>query len=77
MSDPVNPSYYDFNGIQLNRITGELTGNGSQAAQYVVRSTRMDGDLKNADIDGRIQDLHKAKWFIDAEVVRLERLRDA
>jgi hypothetical protein len=66
-SDAINPKYYQFsNGVQLIDITENLNGNGAQAVQYVTRSTRLDGNNKG-DV---LEDLNKAKWFIDREIRR-------
>jgi hypothetical protein len=67
-SDAINPKYYQFsNGVQLIDITENLNGNGAQAVQYVTRSTRLDGNNKG-DV---LEDLNKAKWFIDREIQRI------
>lgn len=72
-NDPINPSYYRFpSGAETIDITQFLTGNGAQATQYVVRSTRFDKELKG----NPIEDLHKAIWFIEQEIARLEDAED-
>lgn len=72
MSDPINPQHYQgfSNGAEAIDITENLTANGSHAAGYVIRATRADGANKG-DINGRIEDLHKAEWFIGREIQRL------
>lgn len=71
MSDATSPRYYQFGDVQLIAVSGKLTGCGAQAVQYVARSTRMDGKNKGVTVDARIEDLEKAKIFIDFEIDRL------
>lgn len=73
MSDNLNPNYYKFpNGAETIDISQYLSGCGSQAVQYVVRSTRIDKDLKG----NPLEDLRKAIWFIGQEISRLEDAED-
>lgn len=72
MSDATSPKYYQFGDVQLIAISGQLTGCGAQAVQYVARSTRMDGNNKGVEIGSQIEDLEKAKVFIDFEIERLK-----
>ncbi|MGV2822447.1 hypothetical protein ABZX73_16375 [Brevibacterium casei] len=66
--DPINPNYYQFpNGSEAIDITQYLSGCGAQAVQYIVRSTRLDKELKGSPLE----DLKKAAWFIEKEVDRL------
>lgn len=75
MTDAINPSHYKAgwsDDAELISVTENLTGNGAQAVQYVARSTRLDKTLnKNATIDGQVEDLKKAIWFIQREIRRL------
>src|SRR5690606_38022578 len=74
MVDNLNPNYYKFpNGAETIDISQYLSGCGSQAVQYVVRSTRIDKELKG----NPLEDLRKAIWFIEQEIVRLEDAEDA
>ena len=68
--DPINPSYYQgfSNGAQVIDISEHLTSNGGQALQYVARSCRLDGNNKG-DV---VENLEKAKWFIDREIERVK-----
>lgn len=69
MTDNLNPNYYKFpNGAETIDISQYLSGCGSQAVQYVVRSTRIDKDLKG----NPTEDLRKAIWFIEQELSRIE-----
>ena len=73
-NDPINPNYYQFpSGAETIDITQFLTGNGAQATQYIVRSTRFDRELKG----NPVEDLTKAIWFIEREISRLEDEADA
>ena len=68
--DPINPSYYQgfSNAAQVIDISEHLTSNGGQALQYVARSCRLDGNNKG----GVVENLEKAKWFIDREIKRVK-----
>lgn len=71
--DPVNPSHYVFpGGEQVSWISRYLTSNAGQAVQYVCRSSRIDGNNKYRDAQGRIEDLKKGVWFLEDEISRLE-----
>lgn len=71
--DPVSPSHYVLpGGEQVSWISRYLTSNGGQSVQYIARSTRVDGNNKSQDVQGRIEDLRKAVWFIEDEIFRLE-----
>ncbi|SUE29573.1 Protein of unknwon function (DUF3310) [Nocardia farcinica] len=72
MTDAINPQHYQFsNGTQLIDITENLNGNGAQAVQYITRATRLDGRNKADTVDGLVEDLKKARWFVDREIGRL------
>lgn len=65
-------NYYELpSGIQVGEVSGHLTGNAAQAVQYIARSCRVDGIFKNDKVEVRIEDLHKAKRFLDYEINRL------
>lgn len=66
----VNPQHYQgfSNGAQPVDIAEHLSGNGAQALKYIARSTRIDGGNKGEVL----QDLQKAKYFIEREIKRLE-----
>ncbi|AEV52183.1 hypothetical protein RoPhRER2_gp37 [Rhodococcus phage RER2] len=68
MNDAINPDVYQgfSNGAQMIDITENLNGNGAQAVQYIGRSTRLDGVVKGDPIE----DLTKAKWFVERELQR-------
>lgn len=67
-ADAINPQHYQFsNGAQVIDITENLTSNGGQAVQYIARATRLDGQNKG----DQVEDLTKAVWFIEREIIRL------
>lgn len=70
-TDPVNPKHYQnfSNGAQVIDITENLTSNGGAAVKYISRSTRLDGQNKGEVLD----DLHKARWYINREIERLNK----
>ena len=66
-----SPAYYKFpGGIGINDIAGHLNGNGAQATQYTARATRLDGNDKGETVLDRVNDLNKAKVFLDFEIER-------
>lgn len=70
------PAYYLMpdGKTQVKDVAQHLTGNAAQAVQYVVRSSRLDGNNKSNDRAGRLQDLKKAADMIVAEVQRVAAL---
>lgn len=68
-NDPINPNHYQFsNGAEVIDITENLTFNGGNAIKYLARATRLDGQNKGAVLE----DLHKALWYVEREITRLE-----
>lgn len=67
--DAVKPNHYEFpGGVRVFQISQWLTANIAQAVQYLARSSRIDGQNKG----DALEDLQKAKRFIDLEIARLE-----
>lgn len=65
----VDPDHYKFpNGAEVIQISQWLTANSAQAMQYITRSSRIDGKNKG----DTLEDLEKAKVFIDFEIARLK-----
>lgn len=65
MSDPVNhPSHYTSHpsGVECITITEHMNFNLGNAMKYIWR---------NGDKGNLIQDLQKARWYIDREIKRL------
>lgn len=67
--DPINPPHYQgfTNGAQVIDITEGLSFAGGNAVKYVARACRIDGVTKG----NPIEDLKKARWYIDRELTRL------
>lgn len=68
-SDAVNhPNYYVMpDGAEVVHITKWLNSSGGQAVQYIVRSTRIDGVVK----ENPIEDIDKAIFWLNVERERL------
>lgn len=67
-TDPTSPAHYAFpGGAEVIDISQWLTSNAAQALQYIARSSRIDGKNKG----DTVEDLLKAKVFIDFELKRL------
>lgn len=66
MSDPVSPKHYQgfSNGAQVIDITECLNFNRGNAVKYVARAGRK-------AYAQEIEDLHKARWYIDREIARV------
>lgn len=67
MNDPVNhPSHYTWlpNGLEVIDITEQFNFNLGNALKYIMRHEHK-GDA--------IQDLKKARWYIDREISRREK----
>ena len=71
MHDNVNhPKHYTgfSNGSEVIDITENCTFNTGNAIKYAARAGRTDGNVKG----NIVEDLHKAKWYIEREIKRLE-----
>ncbi len=66
MTDAINPSHYQDHpsGIQCIQITEHMNFCLGNAIKYIWRA-----GLKN----NAIEDLEKARWYIDREIARIER----
>lgn len=67
MSDPVNhPSHYGgfSNGAEVIDITECLNFNRGNAVKYITRAGAKDPDKE-------IEDLEKARWYLNREIKRL------
>lgn len=67
--DPTNPDYYRMGNAEAIDISEHLTFSGGNAVKYIVRSCRVDGVHKS----DRLEDLAKAKWYIEREIDRLSK----
>jgi hypothetical protein len=65
VSDPVNsPDHYNRFGVQVIEITEHLSFCIGNVVKYCAR----------ADFKGnKLQDLKKARWYLEREIARLER----
>lgn len=71
MHDNVNhPKHYIgfSNGSEVIDITENCTFNTGNAIKYAARAGRTDGNVKG----NILEDLNKAKWYIEREIKRLE-----
>lgn len=68
-SDAVNPRHYRgfSNGAQVIDISERLSFNTGNAVKYLARAGRTDGQVKGEII----QDLEKARWYINREIDHL------
>lgn len=67
MTDQVNhPAHYTaYNGVEVIELTEQMNFNRGNAVKYIARA-----GLKSKDTE--IQDLEKARWYIDRELNRLK-----
>jgi hypothetical protein len=65
MSDTINPSHYQSHpsGIECIQVTEHMGFNLGNAIKYIWRA----GFKGNT-----IEDLQKAKWYLEREIARLE-----
>lgn len=70
-NDPVNhPAHYTaYDGLEIIDLTEQMMSNRGNAVKYIARA-----GLKNPDTE--IEDLQKAKWYIEREVQRMTRLAE-
>ncbi len=69
MSDPINPAHYQSHpsGIECIQITEHMNFCCGNAIKYLWRA----GEKGDA-----IEDLRKARWYIDREIQRIEKMRE-
>lgn len=65
-NDAVNhPSHYTaYKGLEIIELTEQMNFNRGNAVKYIARA-----GLKNKDTE--IEDLRKARWYIEREIRRL------
>lgn len=76
MHDNVNhPKHYTgfSNGAEVIDITENCTFNTGNAIKYAARAGRTDGNVKG----NILEDLNKAKWYIEREIGRISGLVQA
>ena len=71
--DAINPNHYQgfSNGAEAIDINENLTFNAGNVVKYAARAGRFDESLNKNDLEGRIEDLKKARWYADREIERL------
>lgn len=71
--DAINPNHYQgfSNGAEAIDITENLTFNAGNVVKYAARAGRFDESLNKNDLEGRIEDLKKSRWYADREIERL------
>ena len=71
--DAINPNHYRgfSNGAEAIDITENLTFNAGNVVKYAARAGRFDESLNKNDLEGRVEDLKKARWYADQEIERL------
>jgi hypothetical protein len=69
MSDPINPTHYKSHpsGIECIQITEHFNFCRGNAIKYLWRAGEK-GDV--------IEDLRKARWYVDREIERIEKMRE-
>lgn len=66
MTEAVNhPKHYTaYKGLEVIELTEQMNFNRGNAVKYIARA-----GLKNKDTE--IEDLEKARWYIEREIARL------
>lgn len=69
MTDPINPSHYQDHpsGVECIQITEHMNFCLGNAIKYIWRA-----GLKN----NAIEDLKKARWYLDREIKRIDQCKD-
>jgi Protein of unknwon function (DUF3310) len=68
-ADPVNhPAHYtSYKGVEVIQLTEQMNFNRGNAVKYIARA-----GLKVPTREAEIEDLKKARWYIEREITRLE-----
>ena len=64
MRDPIRPDHYRHNGIELIDLLETMQFSRANVIKYGARA-----GLKNPATE--IEDLHKARWYLNREIARL------
>jgi len=65
VSDPINPAHYRaYRGLEVIDLTEQLNFCRGNAVKYIARA-----GLK--DPTREVEDLQKARWYIDREIGRI------
>ena len=67
MSDNVNhpPHYNSYKGLEIIDLVEQMNFNRGNAVKYISRAGFKDPQME-------LEDLKKARWYIDREIQRLE-----
>lgn len=70
MSDPVNhPSHYQHhNGVECIQVVEHMNFCRGNAIKYIWRAGEKDPTKE-------LEDLKKARWYLDREITRIERTK--
>lgn len=70
--DAVNsPAHYtQYRGLEVIDLTEQMNFNRGNAVKYIARAGAKDPDRE-------IEDLEKARWYIDREIRRLRQVADS
>ena len=64
--DAINPQHYQqYKGFEVIDVTEQLNFCLGNATKYILRAGHKPGNSK-------VQDLEKAKWYIEREIGRIE-----
>ena len=71
--DAINPNHYKgfSNGAEVIDIAEHLTFDAGNVVKYAARAGRLDESLNKNDLEGRVEDLKKARKYLDREIERL------
>ena len=71
--DAINPNHYKgfSNGAEVIDIAEHLTFNAGNVVKYAARAGRLNESLNKNDAEGRIEDIKKARKYLDREIERL------
>lgn len=71
-----HPTHYNSNpsGVECITVIEHMTLNVGNAVKYLWRAgLKKDNLLRSNDLDKHIEDLEKAKWYIQREIERLSK----
>ena len=71
--DAISPNHYKgfSNGAEVIDIAEHLTFDAGNVVKYAARAGRLDESLNKNDLEGRVEDLKKARKYLDREIERL------
>lgn len=74
--DNVNPDHYKSHpsGVECIEVTRHMNFNVGNAIKYCWRAG-LKNDSSQSDLDKHIEDLHKARWYLEDEIKRLTKIK--